>query len=151
MPSDKQDKAAKPSARRWTKTLTLFASIGWLAAGLLAADKINAQNMTSSLHNALVRSQTERHILSQELVRTDSTCGKEAVLAAELEERIQAIGMGKVWREEVFDGRSNTLWQVDSGRGGGHPSRRRRRPRPRRRRPRLRECHAGLLIRGSLG
>ena len=69
MPSDKQDKAAKPSARRWTKTLTLFASIGWLAAGLLAADKINAQNMTSSLHNALVRSQTERHILSQELQR----------------------------------------------------------------------------------
>ena len=58
--------------------------------------------------------------VTQELVRTDSTCGKEAVLAAELEERIRAIGVGRVWREEVFDGRSNTLWEVDSGRPGPH-------------------------------
>ena len=58
--------------------------------------------------------------VTQGLVRTDSTCGKEAVLAAELEARIAAIGVGKVWREEVFDGRSNTLWEVDSGKPGPH-------------------------------
>ena len=54
------------------------------------------------------------------LVRTDSTCGKEAVLAVELEDRIGALGIGRVWREEVFDGRSNTLWEVDGGRPGPH-------------------------------
>ena len=58
--------------------------------------------------------------VTQELVRTDSTCGKEAVLAAEIEDRIRAIGVGRVWREEVFDGRSNTLWEVDSGKPGPH-------------------------------
>ena len=58
--------------------------------------------------------------VTQGLVRTDSTCGKEAVLAAELEARIAAIGVGRVWREEVFDGRSNTLWEVDSGKPGPH-------------------------------
>ena len=58
--------------------------------------------------------------VTQKLVRTDSTCGKEAVLAAELEDRIEGIGIGRVWREEVFDGRSNTLWEVDSGKPGPH-------------------------------
>ncbi len=58
--------------------------------------------------------------VTQQLVRTDSTCGKEAVLAAELEDRIGQIGIGRVWCEDVFDGRSNTLWEVDSGRPGPH-------------------------------
>ena len=58
--------------------------------------------------------------VTQKLVRTDSTCGKEAVLAAELEDHLKQIGIGRVWCEDVFDGRSNTLWQVDSGRPGPH-------------------------------
>ena len=32
--------------------------------------------------------------VTQKLVRTDSTCGKEAVLAAELEDHIKQIGIG---------------------------------------------------------
>jgi len=70
MPSSKTDPNQRPARtrRRW-RGLALFTTLGWIVAGLLIADKLYAQNMTSSLHNALVRSQTERHELSQELQR----------------------------------------------------------------------------------
>lgn len=70
MPSSKNDHVERPAgARRSLRGLALLTTVGWIVAGLLIADKLYAQNMTSSLHNALVRSQTERHELSQELRR----------------------------------------------------------------------------------
>ena len=70
MPSSKHDPNERPSrTRRKRRSLALFTTLGWIVAGLLIADKIYAQNMSSSLHNALVRSHTERHELSQELQR----------------------------------------------------------------------------------
>jgi len=70
MPSIKKDDVKQPSgAKRGRWVLVLFTALGWLVAGTLVADRIHAQDMTSSLHNALVRSQTERHELSQELAR----------------------------------------------------------------------------------
>lgn len=61
----------RPSAggKRNLKGVALFTAAGWLAVGLLVADRMHTTDMTSSLHNALVRSQTERHALSQELDR----------------------------------------------------------------------------------
>ena len=53
-----------------------------LAAGLLFANKIQATDLTGSLHGALVRSQAERHALSQEIERmSDKVEGLEARLA----------------------------------------------------------------------
>ena len=58
--------------------------------------------------------------LTQGMVRTDSTNGKEAILGRQLERDLKALGIGRVWSEEVFDGRINTLWEVDSGKPGPH-------------------------------
>ena len=58
--------------------------------------------------------------VTQGLVRTDSTNGKESVIGHELASRLKAFGVGKVWVEEVFDGRVNTFWEIDSGRPGRH-------------------------------
>ena len=56
-------------SKRWSKGLAVLASLGWVVAALLVADRMHATNMNGALHNALVRSQTERHELSQELQR----------------------------------------------------------------------------------
>ncbi|MBV9859543.1 MAG: M20/M25/M40 family metallo-hydrolase [Alphaproteobacteria bacterium] len=58
--------------------------------------------------------------LTQSMVRIDSTCGKERAIALSLEEQLKALGIGKVWCDEIPDGRLNTLWEVDSGRPGPH-------------------------------
>lgn len=58
--------------------------------------------------------------LTQGMVRTDSTCGKEGALARQLEDELKALDIGKVWCEEVSDGRLNTLMEVDSGQPGPH-------------------------------
>src|ERR1700730_4948795 len=55
---------------------------------------------------------------TQDMVRTDSTNGKEDALARQLEARIASLGVGKVWCEKTYEGRLNTLWEVDSGRPG---------------------------------
>src|ERR1700730_14089015 len=55
---------------------------------------------------------------TQDMVRTDSTNGKEDALARQLEARIASLGVGKVWCEKTYEGRLNTLWEVDSGRAG---------------------------------
>ncbi|MDX1574954.1 MAG: hypothetical protein R3285_02095 [Kiloniellales bacterium] len=64
--SKKKDEA-KPTARRGIKALVLVATLGWVLASLMVADKLHAQNMNGSLHSALVRSQTARQLLSSEL------------------------------------------------------------------------------------
>lgn len=58
--------------------------------------------------------------LTQNMVRIDSTNGKEDALARDLEARIQALGIGKVWCETTYEGRLNTLWEFDSGEPGPH-------------------------------
>lgn len=58
--------------------------------------------------------------LTQELVRIDSTNGREDALARDLEMRLQSLGVGKVWCEKTYQGRLNTLWQIDSGKRGPH-------------------------------
>ena len=58
--------------------------------------------------------------LTQHMVRIDSTCGKEAWLARQLESRLKALSVGKVWCEQVDAERYNTLWEIDSGRPGPH-------------------------------
>jgi acetylornithine deacetylase/succinyl-diaminopimelate desuccinylase-like protein len=55
---------------------------------------------------------------TQEMVRIDSTNGKEDALARQLEARLAALGVGKVWCEKTYEGRLNTLWEVDGGRPG---------------------------------
>jgi acetylornithine deacetylase/succinyl-diaminopimelate desuccinylase-like protein len=55
---------------------------------------------------------------TQEMVRIDSTNGKEDTLARQLEARLAALGLGKVWCEKTYEGRLNTIWEVDSGRPG---------------------------------
>lgn len=55
---------------------------------------------------------------TQDMVRTDSTNGKEDALARQLEARIASLGVGKVWCEKTYEGRLNTLWEVDSGKPG---------------------------------
>ena len=57
----------KSPAKRWVKGIALFATLGWIAVFLLIADKIHAKDMNGSLHNALVRSQTARHMLLRDL------------------------------------------------------------------------------------
>lgn len=56
--------------------------------------------------------------LTQEMVRIDSTNGKEDLLARNLERRLKSLGVGKVWSEQTYEGRLNTLWEVDSGKPG---------------------------------
>lgn len=58
--------------------------------------------------------------LTQGMVRTDSTCGKEGALARQLEDELKALDLGPVWCEEIGDGRLNTLLEVDSGKAGPH-------------------------------
>jgi acetylornithine deacetylase/succinyl-diaminopimelate desuccinylase-like protein len=56
--------------------------------------------------------------LTQEMVRIDSTNGKEDALARDLEKRLKALKVGRVWCEKTYEGRLNTLWEVDSGKSG---------------------------------
>ncbi len=56
--------------------------------------------------------------LTQEMVRIDSTNGKEDGLARDLESRLKSLQVGKVWCEKTYEGRLNTLWEVDSGKPG---------------------------------
>ena len=58
--------------------------------------------------------------VTQDMVRTDSTNGKEGGLGRQLATYLKALGVGRVWCEDVFDGRVNTLWEIDSGRPGRH-------------------------------
>jgi hypothetical protein len=51
--------------------------------------------------------------VTQEMVRIDSTNGKEDTLARQLEARLKSFGIGKVWCEQTYEGRHNTLWEVD--------------------------------------
>ena len=56
--------------------------------------------------------------ITQQMVRIDSTNGKEDALARDLETRLKALKVGKVWCEKTYEGRLNTLWEVDSGKSG---------------------------------
>jgi acetylornithine deacetylase len=58
--------------------------------------------------------------VTQQMVRTDSTNGKEGDLGRQLAKHLASLNVGRVWCEEVFDGRVNTLWEVDSGKPGPH-------------------------------
>jgi len=65
----KKNDMKKSPAKRWVKSIALFATLGWIVVFLLIADKIHAKDMNGSLHNALVRSQTARHLLLVDLKR----------------------------------------------------------------------------------
>ena len=67
MTDSKNNDMKKSPAKRWVKGIALFATLGWVAVFLLIADKIHAKDMNGSLHNALVRSQTARHLLLRDL------------------------------------------------------------------------------------
>jgi acetylornithine deacetylase/succinyl-diaminopimelate desuccinylase-like protein len=76
---------------------------------------------------ASVMENLDRHLaqrisvgVTQEMVRTDSTNGKEGDLGRQLADRLKALDVGRVWCEDVFDGRVNTLWEIDSGNPGPH-------------------------------
>ncbi len=69
MTGSKKNDMKKSPAKRWVKGIALFATLGWIAVFLLIADKIHAKDMNGSLHNALVRSQTARHMLLLDLKR----------------------------------------------------------------------------------
>ena len=70
MPNSKTDDSTSPTgSKRRGKGLAILATLGWAVAALLVADRMHATKMNGALHNALVRSQTERHELSQELQR----------------------------------------------------------------------------------
>jgi acetylornithine deacetylase len=58
--------------------------------------------------------------VTQQMVRTDSTNGKEGDLGRQLAKHLASLNVGRVWCEDVFDGRVNTLWEVDSGKPGPH-------------------------------
>ena len=58
--------------------------------------------------------------VTQDMVRTDSTNGKEGSLGRQLATYLKSLDAGRVWCEDVFDGRVNTLWEIDSGRPGPH-------------------------------
>lgn len=83
MPNSKTDDSPSPTgSRRRGKGLAILATLGWVVVALLAADRIHASNMNGALHNALVRSQTERHELTQELQRrSDALAALEMRLA----------------------------------------------------------------------
>ena len=69
-------------SKSWGKGLAILAVLGWAVAALLVADRMHTTNMNGALHNALVRSQTERHELSQELQRrTEELAALEKRLA----------------------------------------------------------------------
>lgn len=71
MPNIKEDNPRPPTgSKRRGKGLAVLASLGWVVAALLVAERMHDTNVNGALHNALVRSQTERHELSQELQRT---------------------------------------------------------------------------------
>jgi acetylornithine deacetylase/succinyl-diaminopimelate desuccinylase-like protein len=55
---------------------------------------------------------------TQDMVRIDSTNGKEDELARQLEAKLNALRVGRVWCEKTYEGRLNTLWEVDSGKPG---------------------------------
>jgi acetylornithine deacetylase len=57
---------------------------------------------------------------TQEMVRIDSTNGKEEALARQLEAKLSSLRVGNVWCEKTYEGRLNTLWEVDSGKAGPH-------------------------------
>src|ERR1700737_1694258 len=57
---------------------------------------------------------------TQEMVRIDSTNGKEDTLARQLETRLKSFGIGKVWCEKTYEGGLNPLWEGDSGKSGPH-------------------------------
>jgi len=57
---------------------------------------------------------------TQQMVRIDSTNGKEEALARQLEAKLKSLRVGKVWCEKTYEGRLNTLWEVDSGKPGPH-------------------------------
>ena len=69
MSGNKKNGMKKSPAKRWVKGIALFATLGWIVVSLLVADKIHAKDMNGSLHNALVRSQTARHMLLLDLKR----------------------------------------------------------------------------------
>ena len=56
--------------------------------------------------------------LTQEMVRIDSTNGKEDELARHLEARLRSLRIGKAWCEKTYADRLNPLWGIDSGRVG---------------------------------
>jgi acetylornithine deacetylase/succinyl-diaminopimelate desuccinylase-like protein len=58
--------------------------------------------------------------VTQEMVRIDSTNGKETELARRVEARLKSFDIGRVWCEAVPEGHFNVLWEVDSGRPGPH-------------------------------
>ena len=51
-----------PPAKRGIKGLVVIATLGWVIASLMVADKLYAQTMNGSLHNALVRSHSTEPI-----------------------------------------------------------------------------------------
>jgi acetylornithine deacetylase len=55
---------------------------------------------------------------TQDMVRIDSTNGKEDELARQLEAKLNSLRVGRVWCEKTYEGRLNTLWEVDSGKPG---------------------------------
>ncbi len=65
--NNKADQEKSPAGTRVGKIIAIIAALGWITAGVLIADKIQANRMTSTLHGALVRSHSERRALSQEL------------------------------------------------------------------------------------
>jgi acetylornithine deacetylase/succinyl-diaminopimelate desuccinylase-like protein len=58
--------------------------------------------------------------VTQEMVRVDSTNGIEGDLGRKLATRLKSFDVGRVWCEDVMDGRVNTFWEVDSGKPGPH-------------------------------
>ena len=76
--------------------------------------------MNATVEEKLASALAARTAISftQEMVRIDSTNGKEDALARQLEAMIASLGVGKVWCEKTYEGRLNTLWEVDSGRPG---------------------------------
>ena len=56
--------------------------------------------------------------LVQALVRTPSVVGEEGPIGRVLEARLDDLGAGKVWREEVEPGRDNVFWEIEGERTG---------------------------------
>lgn len=57
---------------RVSKKIVLMAALGWISAGLLAADRVDSSTMNNALQNALVRSHSEHRALSQEVQRVST-------------------------------------------------------------------------------
>ena len=85
---------------------------------MLASEKTMTSRVLAKVGSSLA---TEASIgVTQEIVRIDSTNGKEDTLARQLETRLKSFRIGKVWCEKTYEGRLNTLWEVDSGKPGPH-------------------------------